>query len=174
MAINRRGRQRGFVLVTVIFLILVGALLIAGMAFLYGTADTQQEVQNGGAQAFMTAESSDQYGVHWLETTYANTILKNRKTVTVSPLPLLFPADCTAVVTIPPFVKKNGVYTYTVRSVVAGCASSGAARTVVRTVTATQGPGAGGPGGGRPPGGGGPPPGGPGAITYHITDWSEG
>lgn len=173
MAIDHKSRQRGFVLVTVIFLLIVGALLIAGMAFLYGTADTQQGVQNGGAQAFMTAESSDQYGVYWLETHYANTILKNRNTVTISPLPALSPADCTAVVTIPPVAQKNGVYTYTVQSVVSGCVLSAASRTVVCTVTATQGPGGRGPGGG-PPGPGGPPPGGPGAITYQITGWREG
>ncbi len=135
MATNRRGWQGGFILVTVIFLILIGVLLLAGMAFLYGTAGTQQSVQNGGAQAFMAAESSDQYGVYWLETNYANPPLLNKKT-TVTPLPVLSPPDCMATVTILKPVIKKGTYTYTVQSVVPGCAGSGAQRTIVRIVTA--------------------------------------
>jgi Tfp pilus assembly protein PilX len=127
-------RQRGFVLVTLIFLILIGVLLISAMAFLYNTTDSQQILQNGGAQAFIAAESGDQYGVYWLETNYVKNPLT--KAALVTP-PTAFPPDCAAAVTIPKPRRKNGVYTYLVQStVVPACAASGAQRTVVRTVTA--------------------------------------
>lgn len=138
------ARQQGFILVTLIFLVLVGVLLIAGMAFLYNTADTQQSLQNGGAQAFVTAESADQYGVYWLETNYSKTPLRRTMTVPTPPVPPPPPGvgrpDCRANVTIR-YAKAGGTYVYTVISVVPGCAGSGAARTVVRTVTANP-PGA--------------------------------
>lgn len=134
------GKQHGFILVTLIFLVLVGVLLIGGMAFLYNTADSQQSLQNGGAQAFVTAESGDQYGVYWLETNYVTTPLTaSPTTVPAPPVPPL-PAgaaapDCQAHVTITN-VKSGGDYYYTVTSVVSACAGSGAARTVVRSVKA--------------------------------------
>lgn len=134
------GTQRGFILVTLIFLVLVGVLLIAGMAFLYNTADTQQSLQNGGAQAFVTAESGDQYGVYWLETNYTTTPLTTTPTTVPAPPVPPLPAgagapDCYANVTITDVVQSGGDYVYTVTSVVPACAGSGASRTVVRTVT---------------------------------------
>lgn len=139
MATRGLGKQRGFILVTLIFLVLVGVLLIAGMAFLYNTADTQQSLQNGGAQAFVTAESGDQYGVYWLETNYVTTPLTTTPTTVPAPPVPPLPAgagtpDCHANVTITD-VKSKGDYLYTVTSVVSGCVGSGAARAVVRTVT---------------------------------------
>ncbi len=133
------GKQRGFILVTLIFLVLVGLLLMSGMAFLYNTADTQQSLQNGGAQAFVTAESGDQYGVYWLETHYVTGPLTTSPTTVPAPPvppapPGAGPPDCRANVTIT-YIKSRGVYYYTVSSIVPGCAGSGAARTVVRTVT---------------------------------------
>ncbi len=168
MATNRRGWQGGFILVTVIFLILIGVLLLAGMAFLYGTADTQQSLQNTGAQAFISAESGDQYGVYWLETNYSTTPLNVQTNVT----PPLDNPECPATVTIFKPTKVGNVYTYTVQSVVSGCISSGASRTVTRTVTATQKGGGVGPGGGGVgPGGGGVGPGG--VLTYQTMSWIE-
>lgn len=139
MATRVLGKQRGFILVTLIFLVLVGVLLMSGMAFLYSTADTQQGLQNGGAQAFVTAESGDQYGVYWLETNYATRPLTaSLTTVPAPPVPPSPPGagtpDCRAHVTIRA-VRTGGAYRYTVTSVVSACAGSGAARTVVRTVT---------------------------------------
>ncbi|MHB1511711.1 hypothetical protein [Acidiferrobacter sp.] len=122
-------RDRGFILVALIFLVLVGALLLAAMAFLYGTATGAEGMQNGGGQAFTAAESGDQYGVYYLETKYWGTL---------PPTPLTLPAQtpsvpdpqCPAVVTI---TTANGNYLVTS---IATCAGSSAQWTVTRTVQA--------------------------------------
>ena len=122
-------RDRGFILVALIFLVLVGALLLAAMAFLYGTATSTEGTQNGGAQAFTAAESGDQYGVYYLETRYWKK---------PPPTPLTLPAqtpsipdpECPPAVTV---TKAGGDYLVTS---VATCAGSGARWTVVRTVQA--------------------------------------
>ena len=156
MPINRPPRQSGFILVTLIFLLLVGALLLAAMAYLYGTADTQQSLQNSGAQAFIAAESGDQYGVYYLETTYTKTLPPaGSTTLTQSPMPN---PSCPAAVTITCTKPKGGGNTCLVQSV-ATCPSSGAQWTVIRTVTAAAG------GGGK--GGGGA------SITYTVNGWIE-
>ena len=135
MAIKPWGRQRGLVLVGLVFLIIVGALLLASMTFLYGSADTEQSLQNSGAQAFIAAESGDQYGVYWLETHYPGP--KFLKTggggIAVSPAPPLDNPDCPATVT----VTQDPSNRYTIQSVVV-CTSSGARWTVVRIMTATE------------------------------------
>ncbi len=149
-------RDRGFILVALIFLVLVGVVLLAAMAFLYGTATGAEGTQNGGGQAFTAAESGDQYGVYYLETNYWKTL---------PPAPLTLPAqtpsvpdpECPPVVTV---TTAGGDYLVTS---VATCAGSGAQWTVVRTVTASQ------TGGGR----GGPPGRGGGVITYTVTNWTE-
>ena len=123
-------RDRGFILVALIFLVLVGALLLAAMAFLYGTATGAEGTQNGGGQAFTAAESGDQYGVYYLETNYWGQL---------PPTPLTLPAqtpsipdpECPPTVT----VKAGGKLIYVVTSV-AICAGSSAKWTVVRTVQA--------------------------------------
>lgn len=138
-------RDRGFILVALIFLVLVGALLLAAMAFLYGTATGAEGVQNGGGQAFSAAESGDQYGVYYLETQYWKTL---------PPTPLTLPAqtpsvpdpECPAVVTV---TKARGNYLVTS---VATCAGSAAAWTVVRTVQTSRKRG---------------------HITYTVTKWVQ-
>ena len=120
-------RDRGFILVALIFLVLVGVLLLAAMAFLYGTATGAEGAQNGGAQAFTAAESGDQYGVYYLETNYSGQL---------PPTPLTLPTqtpsvpdpECPAVVTV---TKAGG--DYLVQSV-ATCVGSAARWTVIRTV----------------------------------------
>ncbi|WP_297396857.1 hypothetical protein [Acidiferrobacter sp.] len=138
-------RDRGFILVALIFLVLVGALLLAAMAFLYGTATGAEATQNGGGQTFTAAESGDQYGVYYLETNYWNKL---------PPTPLTLPAQtpsvpdpaCPPVVTV---TKAGGNYFVTS---VATCAGSAARWTVVRTVTATPKKG---------------------KITYTVTAWAQ-
>ena len=124
-------RDRGFILVALIFLVLVGALLLAAMAFLYGIATSAEGTQNGGAQAFTAAESGDQYGVYYLETRYWKK---------PPPTPLTLPAqtpsipdpECPPAVTV---TKAGGDYLVTS---VATCAGSGARWTVTRTVKAAK------------------------------------
>ena len=138
-------RDRGCILVARIFLVLVGALLLAAMAFLYGTATGAEGVQNGGGQAFTAAESGDQYGVYYLETNYWNKL---------PPTPLTLPAqtpsvpdpECPPVVTI---TEAGGNYFVTS---VATCAGSAARWTVVRTVKALKKGG---------------------TITYTVTTWAQ-
>ncbi len=127
-------RDRGFILVALIFLVLVGALLLAAMAFLYGTATGAEGTQNGGGQAFTAAESGDQYGVYYLETNYSSQL---------PPTPLTLPAqtpsipdpECPPVVTVTEISSGPPAYVYRVTSV-ATCAGSGARWTVARNVTA--------------------------------------
>ena len=126
------GRDRGFILVALIFLVLVGALLLAAMAFLYGTATGAEGTQNGGGQAFTAAESGDQYGVYYLETNYWGQL---------PPTPLTLPAqtpsvpdpECPPVVTVTETGHRPPYYYYLVTSVVT-CTGSGARWTVVRNV----------------------------------------
>jgi Tfp pilus assembly protein PilX len=132
--------EQGFVLVTLIFLVLAGVLLLAAMAYLYGTVDTGQALQNEGAQAFVSAESGDQYGVYWLETRHA-TPPPPTKGGPWYPAPPLDNASCPAQVTVTyvgktALCKKYGYpYSYTVGSA-SLCSASGARATIVRTVCA--------------------------------------
>lgn len=122
-------RARGFILVALIFLMLVGAMLLGAMAYLYGSATAAEGTQNGGGQAFSAAESGDQYGVYYLETNYWGTL---------PPTPLTLPTQtpsvpdpqCPPVVTV---TKANGNYVVTS---IATCAGSAAKWTVTRTVYA--------------------------------------
>lgn len=175
MIVAKSRRQPGFALITLVFLMVIGALLLAAMAFLYGTANTQQSLQNMGAQAFISAESGDQYGVYSLEqTTPAPTAA-----FTVTP-PVDNPA-CPATVTIsaPSSAVGNGngngngngqgphaVADYTVTSV-ATCPSDDASWTVTRVVQESPGRlGKGNQGqglGGRPGSG----------STYQTISWAE-
>ena len=142
-------RQRGFILVTLVFLIIVGALLLAAMAFLYGSASTEQSYQNSGAQAFISAESGDQYGVYWLETNYAGPkFLKTGGTpLLVTPPPPVDNPDCLPTVTVTQDTGRQ----YTVQSAVK-CISTGASWTVVRLVQASK----------------------TGTnITYHVFSWAQ-
>ncbi|MHB8253709.1 MAG: hypothetical protein ACYDEV_08415 [Acidiferrobacter sp.] len=143
-------RQRGFILVTLIFLIIVGLLLMAAMAYLYGAADTEQSFQNSGAQAFIAAESGDQYGVYWLETNYAKPPFLNTGSAgtLVNPPPPADNPDCLPVVTVTRIPKTQQ---YTVQSVVT-CTSTQANWTVVRLVQASKT--------GR-------------NITYNVLSWAQ-
>lgn len=129
MVSSALSRERGFILVTLIFLVLVGALLLAAMAFLYGTASAEQGTQNAGAQAFLAAESGDQYGVYYLETQYSG-MLPPRALTLPAQTPSVPDPSCPPVVT----VTKAGGH-YLVQSV-ATCVPSGARWTVTRTVQA--------------------------------------
>ncbi len=122
-------RDRGFILVALIFLVLVGALLLAAMAFLYGTATGAEGVQNGGGQAFTAAESGDQYGVYYLETNYWG-VLPSTPLTLPAQTPSVPDPQCPAVVTV---TKANGDYLV---SSIATCAGSSAQWTVTRTVQA--------------------------------------
>lgn len=131
MVTNAHPRQQGFILVTLIFLLLVGGLLLAAMAYLYGTSNTEQGIQNSGAQALIASESGDQYGVYWLDTQY----VRNYPAV-----PLLVPAQspmpnsaCPAAVKVTSSPLGGGYYTVTS---IARCGSPQAQWTVVRTVQA--------------------------------------
>lgn len=128
-------------LVTLIFLVLAGVLLLAAMAYLYGTVDTGQALQNEGAQAFVSAESGDQYGEYWLETQYAVSPLTKRGSQSPKPPPPLDNASCPAQVTVTyvgntkQCTKQYGgsyKYTYTTDST-SLCSASGARAAVVRT-----------------------------------------
>ena len=136
-----RSRDQGFVLVTLIFLMLAGVLLLAAMAYLYGTVDTGQALQNEGAQAFVSAESGDQYGVFWLETKHAKSVIKGGPWY---PVPPLDNASCPALVTVT-YVGKTkqctkkfgGKYKYTyITGSASLCSASGARAAIVRTVCA--------------------------------------
>ncbi len=137
-----RSRDQGFVLVALIFLMLAGVLLLAAMAYLYGTVDTGQALQSEGAQAFVSAESGDQYGVYWLEALHDTPpALKGGPWY---PKPPTDNASCPALVTVTyagttkQCTKQYGnSYKYTY---IAGskslCSASGSLATVVRTVCA--------------------------------------
>jgi len=164
MATKKIFNQSGLALVTLIFLILVGALLLSSMAYLYGAAATGQAVQNGGAQAFLAAESGDQYGVYYLATQYATTLPPSPLTVTA---PWVTPSACLApVVTI---TATTPLVTYTVSSV-ATCPGVGARWTVTRTVSVTV---TGTAGRGNQGVGGGGQKGKPSGYSYAVTGWTE-
>lgn len=137
MRFNTRQPTPGFILVALIFLLLIGSMLLAVMAYLYGTAAGGQGLQNAGANAFVAAESGDQYGVYYLETQYSTALPPSSLTITA---PLATPSACTPpVVTITAtskITKAGG--NYAVQSV-AVCGSPVARWTVVRSVTAAPG-----------------------------------
>ena len=126
------GRDRGFILVALIFLVLVGVLLLAAMAFLYGTATGAEGIQNGGGQAFTAAESGDQYGVYYLETNYWDQLPPTSLTLPAQ-TPSVPDAECPPVVTVTETGRRPPYYYYLVTSV-ATCTGSGAHWTVVRNV----------------------------------------
>ena len=139
-----RCHNQGFVLVTLIFLMLAGVLLLAAMAYLYGTVDAGQALQNGGAQAFVSAESGDQYGVYWLESQHGTPGKRLKTSGPPTPPPPLDNAACPAQVTVTvagtttQCTKKYGKsykYTYVIGST-SLCGASGARAAVVRTVCA--------------------------------------
>ncbi len=130
MHIEPRHPQAGFVLVALVFLVLVGALLLAGMAFLYGTATGDGGLQNGGGQAFVAAESADQYGVYYLETNYWGQLPPASLTLPAQ-TPSLPNPGCPPVVT----VTQTATDYYAVAAT-AVCAASGARWQVTRVVYA--------------------------------------
>ena len=160
-------REQGLILLTLIFMIIVGSLLLAVMAFLYGSASGEQGLQTSGAQAFISAESGAQYGVYWLETNYSVPpfFTTGPAGTVIAPPPADNP-DCPAQVTI----TENACRQYTIQSAVV-CASSGARWTVLYSVQAAQGGGGrggrGGPGRGCGQGRGGGP------ITYSLQSWTQ-
>ncbi len=134
-------------LVALIFLLLVGGLLLAAMAYLYNTADTGQSLQNSGAQAFIAAESGDQYGVYYLETTYVAKFPPNAPAVPPqNPVPN---PSCPPTVTVTRV--KGGGKNYLVQST-AKCPSSGAQWTIDRVVQAARKNG---------------------RVTYTVSAWTE-
>ena len=150
-------RDRGFILVALIFLVLVGALLLAAMAFLYGTATGAEGTQNGGGQAFAAAESGDQYGVYYLETNYWGQLPPTLLTLPAQTPSVPDPA-CPPTVT----VTVRGKLIYVVTSV-ASCAGSSAKWTVKRTVQAQVKKKPKNKKGGLKPG----------RITYAVTAWAQ-
>lgn len=153
---DRSSYQNGFVLAALIFLVLVGVLLLAGMSYLYGTTDTLQGLQSTGTQAFVAAESGDQFGVFWLETQNAT---KPPTGGPYTPAPPLDDPACPAQVTVTYLGKAGKYYQYGVQSI-ATCAASGARATVMRTVEGQKG-------GGKKKGAGGS------QVTYKVIVWSE-
>lgn len=167
--IKQPNPQSGFALITLIFLLLVGALLLAAMAYLYGVGSTAQGLQNAGANAFVAAESGDQYGVYYLETQYSAALPRTPLTVTA---PLATPSPCAApavtITAVGKITKKGG--TYAVQSV-ASCGSPVAHWTVVRTVSV--GPGAATTGNGNRGRGKGTGRGKTSGFSYTVTGWAE-
>ncbi len=121
------------------------------MAYLYGTSSTGQGAQNVGAQAFISAESGDQYGVYWLETRHGTAKTVLTKGGPWYPVPPLDNAACPALVKITYTGKSGATYDYQVVSTTT-CPSSSAYSLVDRTVQGTKTKG---------------------LVTYKMTAWAE-